>query len=231
MPPEGNDHPQPPPGREPEPVDTSPRASDDERNRAIDRLRTAFVEGRLDQEEFDERSRAALTARTRAQLDRLFADLPAELATASAGGALPVRPPRPGESPGPRLSLALMSGLDRRHRWRVPPSSTALAIMGGVGLDLRDAVLSSKVTTITAVAFMGGVEIIVPPGVHVEAPGFGFMGGWENNTMDSGDLPRDAPVLRVRGLAFMGSVEIKTKEPKPPGQRGRPPQSNSRLNG
>ena len=231
MPPEGNQHEPPRTGGEPVPADASPRASDAERNQAVDRLRTAYVEGRLDQEEFDERSRAALTARTRAQLERLFTDLPPGLATAAATSPLPVRPAPPGEPGGPRLSLAVMSSVERRGRWRVPSDSTAVAFMGGVVLDLRGAVLSAQVSTITAVAFMGGVEIVVPHGIRVDAHGFGVMGGWDNRTDLDSDLAPDAPVLRVRGFAFMGGVDIRSKEPKPRGQRGIPPQSNTRLNG
>ncbi len=143
-----------------------------------------------------------------------------------------VRPVPPGQPEGPRLSLAIMSGVERRGRWRIPDDSTAVAFMGGVVLDLRGAVLSARVTSITAVAFMGGVEIIVPHGIRVDSHGFGFMGGWENHAELGGDLPHDAPVVRVRGFAFMGGVEIRTREPKPPrDQRGIPPQSNTRLNG
>jgi len=53
------------------------RASDRERDVVVQRVQDAFAEGRLDDAEFDERSRAALTARTHADLDALLADLPA----------------------------------------------------------------------------------------------------------------------------------------------------------
>jgi hypothetical protein len=231
MPPEGSDLEPSRPGSEPVPADTSPRASDAERNQAVDRLRTAYVEGRLDQEEFDERSRAALTAKTRAQLERLFTDLPSGPPAAGSSWPVPVQPVRPGEPEGPRLALAVMSSVERKGRWHVPASSNAVAFMGSVVLDLRGAVLSARVTSITAAAVMGGIEIIVPPGMRVDTHGFGFMGAWDNRVLDS-EAPSDAPLLRVGGFAFMGSVEIKTKEPRPPrDQRGIPPQSNNRLNG
>src|SRR6266496_909188 len=89
---------------------------------------------------------------------------------------------------------------------------------------LRAAVLSGQVTTITAVAIMGGIEVIVPPGIRVESSGFGFMGGWDNRASDDRLAP-DAPVLRVRGLALMGGVEIRTKEPRDP--RGPQPTTGS----
>ncbi len=53
------------------------RASDQDRDAIAQRLQEAFAERRLDDEEFDQRMRAALTARTNQDLDRLVADLPA----------------------------------------------------------------------------------------------------------------------------------------------------------
>ena len=48
----------------------SVRASDSERDAAAGRLQAAFAEGRLNDAEFDERMRTALTARTRSDLAR-----------------------------------------------------------------------------------------------------------------------------------------------------------------
>ena len=52
------------------------RIGDAERDRATELLRDHLAEGRLDQLEFDERLTRALTARTQADLDPLFTDLP-----------------------------------------------------------------------------------------------------------------------------------------------------------
>lgn len=53
------------------------RIGDAERDRAADYLRDHMSVGRLSQEEFDERVTAALQARTAADLEPLFSDLPA----------------------------------------------------------------------------------------------------------------------------------------------------------
>ena len=53
------------------------RIGDAERDRAADYLREHMSVGRLSQEEFDERVTAALQARTSADLEPLFNDLPA----------------------------------------------------------------------------------------------------------------------------------------------------------
>jgi FHA domain/Domain of unknown function (DUF1707) len=52
------------------------RASDAERDHAVDELRREFVEGRLSHETFMFRMQSALGARNRAQLAGLFTDLP-----------------------------------------------------------------------------------------------------------------------------------------------------------
>jgi hypothetical protein len=184
------------------------RASDQERDATMQRLQTAFAEGRLNDEEFDARMRAALTAQTRAELERLLADLPAAA----------VHPTAPGQ-PVPvqhqsSLLMAVMGGTERRGRWRVPERCTAVAIMGGCVLDLRAAQLSAPITTITTVAIMGGIEVIVPPGVRVEISGLPLMGGFSNRVRQT-DLPPDAPQVHIRGIALMGGVEVRTR------QRGR----------
>lgn len=65
------------------------RAADVDRERVVERLRRAQVEGRIDLFEFDERVAAAYAARTYAELGPLTADLPEP------------RPARPTRSVGP----------------------------------------------------------------------------------------------------------------------------------
>ena len=72
------------------------RASDRERDAATQRLQEAFAEGRLDDSEFDQRMRTALSARTRPELDRLLADLPPQpRPPARLGHDVAGRPPGP----------------------------------------------------------------------------------------------------------------------------------------
>jgi hypothetical protein len=66
------------------------RAGDEDRDRTITRLREAFAEGRLTQDEFDGRMGEAAVARTFSDLDTLTADLPA---TAPAPIAVPAASP------------------------------------------------------------------------------------------------------------------------------------------
>src|SRR5262245_28659801 len=58
------------------PVDEELRAGDADRERAAERLRSALDEGRLNLDEYDDRLREAYQAKTYADLDKLFVDLP-----------------------------------------------------------------------------------------------------------------------------------------------------------
>jgi hypothetical protein len=181
------------------------RASDRERDAVLQRVQQAFAEGRLDDAEFDERMRAALTARTRAELDALLADLPAATAAPASAPAIS------GRGPG-RFAIALKSSVRRAGRWRVPERYTTVVYKGGGWLDLRAAELSGPVTTFLAVAYKSRVTILVPPGVRVEMTGFGVTQGADDE--DPGyRLPADAPVIHVRGVAYKGTVEITTRPP------------------
>jgi len=177
----------------------------------VQRVQQAFAEGRLDDAEFDERMRAALTARTHADLDVLLTDLPAE--TPAPGPATATA----GRSPG-RAAIALKSSVRRGGRWRVPERYTTVVYKGGGWLDLRAAELSGPVTTFLAVAYKSRVTILVPPSVRVEMTGFGVTQGADEE--DPGyRLPADAPVIHVRGIAYKGTVEIATRPPERPALR------------
>lgn len=81
-------------------MDDRMRVSDADRDRVTGRLREHFAEGRLSQDELDERVTAALHAKTFGELRPLTADLPEHVpfATASSG---PARPGGPGGRMGP----------------------------------------------------------------------------------------------------------------------------------
>ena len=141
------------------------RASDAERERAVEILRAAAGDGRLTLEELAERVEGALVAKTRDALEPLTADLPAPARGTDAAAT------------GTRWTVGIMGGGDRKGRWRIASRSTVVNVMGGADLDLRDALIDSNETVITVVSIMGGSDIIVPEGVEVELGGFALMGG------------------------------------------------------
>jgi hypothetical protein len=79
--------------------------------------------------------------------------------------------------------------------------------MGGCHLDLREAELDGPEVTINALAFMGGINIVVPDDVEVDVSGFSFMGG-RNVGSAKKSPPPGAQVVRIRGFSFMGGLNV-----------------------
>ncbi|MEU9501634.1 DUF1707 domain-containing protein [Streptomyces sp. NPDC048196] len=199
------------------------RASDADRDRVAEILRDALAEGRLEMAEFDERLEAAYLARTYGELAPLTADLPAAPAPAPAAPA-PVslhKDPAAvgswagrivGDARGSTTGLAVMGGFQRKGRWTIGRRFTAVCCMGGGEIDLREADFAASEVVIDCWAFMGGVNVIVPPGVEVDVRGLGIMGGFDS---PEDGVPGDpgAPRVIVRGLALMGGVGVERKLP------------------
>ncbi|HEY1571460.1 MAG TPA: DUF1707 domain-containing protein [Pseudonocardiaceae bacterium] len=189
------------------------RASDADRERVAKILHDAMGEGRLDINELDERLQSVYQAKTLGDLVPLTADLPVSAQTVApvpAGSPLP--DDRIGGTPTGNVSVAVMSGFERKGEWVVPREYSAIAFMGGGELDLTDARFAERECTIHVFAFMGGIEITVPENVTVHVNGFAFMGGFDRKGAHQG--PPGAPVLTVNGFAFMGGVEVRPPKRK-----------------
>ena len=182
----------------------SERVADADRDRTVTLLREHVVEGRLTLDEFSERMGVALEAKTRGELEAVMADLPTTGAVPTASPA--TMTPRKTS----RWHIAIMSGHSTRGRWRIGGKTNAIAIMGGCDMDLRRAEIEGPEVEITAFAFWGGIEIIVPEGIDVELRGFSFMGG---RSLRLRDVPivRGSPRIIVRGFAVMGGIEVKSR--------------------
>jgi hypothetical protein len=191
------------------------RVSDQDRDQVAQILQAAFAEGRLDDDEFDVRMRSALTARTSADLEKLTVDLPAQAPRTAATVTAP------GRKPG-RFAIAYKNSIRRGGRWRVPEHFTSVVYKGGGWLDLRAAELTAPATTVLAVAYKSRIDVLVPPGVRVELDGFGVSKAWSEEEELESRVPRDAPVVHVRGIAYKGTIEVSTRPPSPDETGGRP---------
>ena len=105
--------------------------------------------------------------------------------------------------------VAIMSGAARKGHWEPAAKFRVLAVLGGAELDFRDADMLEGTTEVHVLAIMGGCNIIVPPDVAVQVNGVGFMGGFSHLRHHPPD--DDAPLIKVRGLAVMGGVEVKVR--------------------
>src|SRR5580704_18857335 len=181
------------------PADPDPaslRASDKDRESAAEVLREAAGEGRLSMTELDERLDAVYEAKTYAELEPIIRDLP-HAAIAPDAVAVRARPPagtvepagtmeRPVAKSASGSAIAVMSGFSRKGAWVVPADFTAVVVMGGGELDLRDAQFSAPVVNIHATAIMGAIAIIVPEDAEVQVTGVGLLGVFEHGPTGAG---------------------------------------------
>jgi hypothetical protein len=184
------------------------RVSDADREQAAEVLREAAGQGRISMDELDERLELAYGAKTYADLAALTRDLPQDgTALSPAGGAVPAS--RIGGTPRNKVSIAIMSGARRMGSWVLPRRYVAVAVMGGIELDLREARYSEPEVTLHAYTLMGGIQITVPEDVEVDVSGIAFMGGFDHHA--SGPGVPGAPRVKVIGFAMMGGVEVRRK--------------------
>lgn len=198
------------------------------RERTIQALCDHFAHDHLDVEAFEARLDLAHRSSAAADLDALLTDLPALPRPAPARSMNPTRlvgdpdyardvVERSGRAVreavrDTRTLVAMLGGVERRGEWTPARKNVILAVMGGAELDFRDVHFPPGETEVFVLALMGGVEIIVPPGLNVDSNGIAIMGGFGHASPPGGRNP-DAPTLRVHGLCLMGGVDIQTRLP------------------
>ncbi|MGH9102526.1 MAG: DUF1707 SHOCT-like domain-containing protein [Acidimicrobiales bacterium] len=193
------------------------------REEVFRRPRVACSEGRLTLGELAARTRTAHEARSGLELGAVVADLPRPV------GALPDR--LLGRLPGHGRGRGRSRGRPRRVLVsvlypvgfyvpvrRLGRRTLALALVGEVLLDLRQAVITSFESEIMAVSVLGEVRVIVPPGARLEAEGAVSVAG-ATVLPASACSPSPAgatdamwtPVVRVRGVAVLGDVRVEVR--------------------
>ncbi len=177
-----------------EPVSRSVvRASHADREAVVEQLKDAAAEGRLDFAELDLRLEQALSAKTRAELGLLTADLPPEVV------------PDPGE---PLVLEGGLHGAKRVGRWQVPGHVTAHGGMGGVTLDFTRTACRLPEVEVEVHGELAGVTVVIPDSWAAETGGMdpGFGGLKDKTTPDR--LP-GTPLIRLTGAGGPAGVVIR----------------------
>lgn len=111
--------------------------------------------------------------------------------------------------------VSFFSGKKKAGRWDLPRHMRVVAVCGGAELDLREAIIAPGLSVIETLTIMGGIEITVPPNIHVECEGDAIMGSFSLHRSRKGPAslppPPGAPVVRVTGDAYMGGVTVRVK--------------------
>jgi class 3 adenylate cyclase len=175
------------------------RASDADRDAVVELLKERTADGTLTLDEFAARVDAALNARTRDALDAVTADL---------SGERPAGPPR--RTPVTNTVVSIMAGVGRKGRWRCGDRVVAVAVMGGCVIDFRGAEITADEVHVTAVAFWGGIDIIVPEGIEVSLDGVPVMGGKSAQIKNVPRLP-GSPRIFVHAYPIMGGITVRSR--------------------
>jgi Domain of unknown function (DUF1707) len=200
----------------PEPTNVGPitggnlRASDADRDQVATLLSTAYAEGRLSQEEHDERLDQLMVAKTFDDLLPITHDLvlvrpPVPVATPQTSSRFAID--TVGQNSESDNMIAVFGGVTRKGRWRIRKNTRALALFGGMDLDLRDAIFEAPVVEISGFWCFGGLDIKVPEGIEVQDQIAGIFGGSE--VRDIGEPAPGAPKVVIKGVALFGGVSVK----------------------
>ena len=190
------------------------RASDADRDQVATVLSTAYAEGRLTREEHDERIDQLMAAKTFDDLLPITRDL------VVVGTPSPVATPQPtsrftidtkGQSHDSDKMIAIFGGATRTGKWRVRKYIQALALFGGIDLDLRDAIFEASVVEISGFWCFGGLDIKVPEGIEVRDQTAGIFGGTDVSNI--GDPAPGAPTLVIKGVSLFGGVSVHGPKP------------------
>jgi hypothetical protein len=189
------------------------RASDADRDRVIELLRAAVADGRLDQAEFDERLDAALAARTIDALAPLTADL---IAAPGSDGA--IRLPFAGTPAEPAAELLTISGrhgsVRRDGRWTLPRRLALRTVWCDVLLDLTSAVRSGPELVIELRVRGGDVELVLAPGMVVDANELTVRHTRLAISRDAGDDTPETLCVRLAGRMRHGRIDTRWPAPR-----------------
>ena len=184
------------------------RASDADRDRVIELLRAAVADGRLDPAEFDGRLDAALAARTIDALSPLTADL---IAAPGSDGALTL--PFAGTPAEPAAELLTIDerydAVRRDGQWTLPHRLALRTAWSDVMLDLTRAVRSGPELVIELRVRGGNVELVLAPGMVVDANELAVRHSKLAISRDAGDNTPET--LRVRLVGRMRHARIDTR--------------------
>lgn len=181
------------------------------RDQVIEKLTLNYAHSNLDDEEFEVRLSRATDSESESELLALVADLPdvgeeRKPAPAARSSEFEVVL-NSGAVRDDGALIAILGGSSRKGVWQPPRHLRVVAMLGGVDLDFTEAEMPPGTTEITVFAVMGGVDIIVPPGLNVDVSGVPFMGGFDDKS--AGMVDPQAPTLKIRGVAVMGGVDVK----------------------
>ena len=114
----------------------------------------------------------------------------------------------PGSKEDELDAFAIFAGLNRRIESQNFRGGKAMAIMGGIELDLTSVRLAEAKAGIELTAIMGGIDVKVPRHIRVQLDGNPVLGGVENKHNYAPGSGAEQ-TLSIKATAILGGIEIK----------------------
>lgn len=124
-------------------------------------------------------------------------------------GSASSAPPAAGGTGNSFREEVVFSGAKRRYETQDFEGGDALAIFGGIEIDLRKADTRRDQIVIEANAIFGGIEMRIPEHWRVVLRGTGIFGGFGDETAQIVGGEGRRPELIVTGSAVFGGVNVK----------------------
>jgi len=118
--------------------------------------------------------------------------------------------------PERRGAVAVLSHTRRDADWVLPRLFRVFAFWGNVEINLTNALLSSGTSQIEIRCIMGSVEIVVPPDVRIDCEADAVLGSAEVRRDIMSTTAPDAPLVRITGTSYLGSIEVRVIDPDAP---------------
>ena len=169
------------------------------RERVIALLTDRYAQDHLSLDEFERRAAAAYAARTPDELAALTADL-GDASIPATRASLPA------------MNVGVVLGSIVREMHAVPRVLDVRTVLGNVELDLTHASFAPGVTEISLHAFMGNIEIQLPPHIGVEDHVSAVLGSFEYRrhprATSWAESHHVTSVVRFTGRVTMSSAEV-----------------------
>ncbi|AQP48203.1 hypothetical protein BW730_12520 [Tessaracoccus aquimaris] len=192
-------------------IDDQLRITSAQRESAVELVRQAAADGRLDFDEMNGRVSVGLEARTQGELRRIVGDLvpSAELAAFLADVTPPLE--GPGSTWDDPLVIGRDSQWDVKGPWNVPPFLEVYCSFWKVlTLNFLEATALAPVIDMVVVAHSGSPTVIVPPGwgVDTERLSVNSQGAFTSNVATRPD--KGMPRIVMRGHTRNGKARYAT---------------------
>jgi hypothetical protein len=190
---------------------TSLVALRDAREHAIKVLGQRFAEDALSLEDYERRVEVAQAAASVEELDILVADLEVEAKSTALAPTTTVAMIPAETAPTRGSVLAVLGSASRKGTWTAPRELKAIAVLGETELDFRGARMAPGINVVRAVAVLGEVRIVVPPGLRVDAQG-SIESELDDEPVPAG-VSEHAASLSIEGVAVLGEIKVTTRLP------------------